>query len=116
MMRCDKCCTTISPVRLRQRCPATTSPPMMCRTASASHTGHGTDSRSNTPPPQLRTLVLTIAAEHPASRRHKSFPPGVYIDYKWMVGQQKTENLARNFRLAPGAGSKYLLSDRTQSY
>src|SRR5262249_52887963 len=51
---CDRCCTTISPGRPRLRCPAITSPPMMCRTASASHTGHGTDSRSNTPAPQLR--------------------------------------------------------------
>ena len=39
---CDKCCTTTSPGRLRQRCPATTTPPMMCQTASASRTGHGT--------------------------------------------------------------------------
>jgi hemoglobin len=35
--------------RPRQQCPATTSPAMMCRTASASHTGHGTDSRCKTP-------------------------------------------------------------------
>src|SRR5215475_7320188 len=34
---------------------ATTSPPMMSRRVSASHTGHGTDSKSNISPPQLRT-------------------------------------------------------------
>src|SRR6266478_6880279 len=77
-MFCDKFCTTISHGRPRQRCPATTSPPMMCLTASASHTGHGTDSRSNTPPPQLRTFILTIVAERPASRRHKSSLTCVY--------------------------------------
>jgi hypothetical protein len=36
----------------RKRCPATTSPPMMCVTASASHSGPGADSR-------CRTLRLT---------------------------------------------------------
>jgi hemoglobin len=44
-----QCCTTTSPGQPRQRCPATTSPPMMCRTASASHTGRGTDFRCKTP-------------------------------------------------------------------
>jgi len=47
-------------------------------TASASRTGHGTDSRSNTLPPQLRTFILTIVAERPASRRHKSSLTCVY--------------------------------------
>jgi len=42
---CDKCCTTTSLGQPRKRYPATTSPPMMCLTASASHTGHGTDSK-----------------------------------------------------------------------
>src|SRR5260370_32365412 len=74
----DKFCTTISHGRPRQRCPATTSLPMMCLTASASRTGLGTDSRSNTPPPQLRTFILTIVAERPASRRHKSTLTCVY--------------------------------------
>ena len=50
----------------------------MCLTASASRTGHGMDSRSNTPPPQLRTFILTIVAERPASRRHKSSLTCVY--------------------------------------
>src|ERR1700680_3140029 len=49
MVRCDKCCTTTSLGRPRKPCPATTSPPMMCLTASASHTGHGTDSRYKSP-------------------------------------------------------------------
>ena len=44
----------------------------MCRTASASHAGHGTDSRSNTPLPQLRTLILTTVAEHLQGPRHFS--------------------------------------------
>src|SRR6266566_1708581 len=48
-VRCDKCCTTTSLGRPRQRCPATTDPLMMCLTASASRTGHGTDSRFETP-------------------------------------------------------------------
>src|SRR3954469_9989254 len=42
---CDKHCTTTSLGRPRQRCPATTSPLMMCLAASASHTGRGTDWR-----------------------------------------------------------------------
>src|SRR5258708_5564544 len=46
---------TTSPGRPRQQCPATTSPPMMCRTASASHTGHGTDSKCKTP--RLTTAI-----------------------------------------------------------
>jgi hypothetical protein len=41
-----------------KRCPATTSPPMMCLTASASHTGHGTDSRCRTPRLTCTTPVL----------------------------------------------------------
>src|SRR6266849_7259344 len=53
----DKFCTTISHGRPRQRCPATTSPPMMCLTASASHTGHGTDSRCRTPRLTCTTLI-----------------------------------------------------------
>jgi hypothetical protein len=55
-----QCCTTTSPGRPRQRCPATTSPPMMCRTASVSHTGRGTDSKSKTLPPQLRTFISPL--------------------------------------------------------
>ena len=56
---CDKCCTTTSRGRPRQRCPATTTPPMTCRTASPSHTGHGTDSRSK--PPGLTTVRPRIS-------------------------------------------------------
>jgi len=47
--------------RPRQRCPATTSPPMMCLTPSIPHWSW-TDFRSNTPPPQLRTFILSIVA------------------------------------------------------
>src|SRR5215469_18120034 len=53
---CDKCCTTTSPGRPRQRCPATPSPPIKCRTASTSHTGHGTDSRFHAEARLKRTL------------------------------------------------------------
>src|SRR5215472_2551313 len=48
--RYDKCCTTTSLGRPRQRCPATTGPPTMCRTASPSHAGHGMDSMCKTSP------------------------------------------------------------------
>jgi hypothetical protein len=54
-----RCCTNTSLGRPRQRCPAITSPPMMCLTASASHTGHGTDSRSKTPRLTYTTPVVT---------------------------------------------------------
>src|SRR5580698_4468002 len=43
MTRYDKFCTTTSHGRPRQRCLATTNPPMTCRTASASLAGRGTD-------------------------------------------------------------------------
>ena len=46
--RCDKCCTTTSPGRPRQRWPATTGPLTMCLTASPFRAGHGTDSRCRT--------------------------------------------------------------------
>src|SRR5262252_10368420 len=67
-MFCDKCCTTISLGRPRQRCPATTSPPMMCPTASASHTGHGTASRSNT---RRLSTARNLSRCHP----QKTFEP-----------------------------------------
>ena len=46
-------------IRPRQRCPATTSPPMMCLTASASHTGQGADSRCKTPQLTYTTSVVS---------------------------------------------------------
>src|SRR6266404_3117625 len=70
---------------------------MMCLTASASHTGHGTDSRSNTPRPQLRTFILTIVAERPASRRHKSSLTCVY--HRLQVDRRHSAKLAtKGFR------------------
>jgi hemoglobin len=43
-------------------CPATTNPPMMCLTASASHTGHGTDSRCGTPRNAIQTVLSEIGS------------------------------------------------------
>ncbi len=44
MARYDKSCTTTLRGQPRQRCLVITNPPMTCRTASASHVGHGMDS------------------------------------------------------------------------
>jgi len=70
-------CASTSLGRPRKRCPATTSPPMMCLTDSASHTGPGTDSRCRTPRLTCTTplvaptsnlfgdFILTTVAEAP---------------------------------------------------
>jgi hemoglobin len=67
-----------------KQCPATTSPPMMCLTASASHTGRGTDSRYRTPrltcttPVMVPTsnlfdyFILTTVAEAPCQPKGRS--------------------------------------------
>src|SRR5580698_9431372 len=67
MALCDKCCTTTSPGRPRQRCPVITGPPMMFRRDSASHAGHGTDSKGNTL--RLTPGVLALTSNFPTDHR-----------------------------------------------
>jgi len=49
MMLCGRRCTTTSRGQQRRPCTAITAPSMMCRTVSASRTGHGTAFRNDLP-------------------------------------------------------------------
>src|ERR1700730_13999068 len=104
MVRCDKCCTTTSLGRPPQRCPATSIPLMMCRTASASHTGHGTDSRGKTPRltcnqngtgPNFEAIrpldIDPFWRNHPASRRRSGF----HDDFALRIHEWRLERAAK---------------------